>query len=66
LLIQENADPTVQMDISRFFGSLVPESDPYLHSAEGGDDMPAHIRSALTQSTLGIPVVGGKPALGTR
>jgi secondary thiamine-phosphate synthase enzyme len=65
LLIQENADPMVQMDISRFFASLVPESGPYLHSPEGGDDMPAHIRSALTQSTLGIPVADGEPVLGT-
>ena len=66
LLIQENADPDVQGDLDRFFARLVPEGDPlYRHTAEGPDDMPAHVRSALTQTQLGIPVSDGRPALGT-
>jgi secondary thiamine-phosphate synthase enzyme len=70
LLIQENAGPVVDMDVGRFFASWVPDSGPYLHAAEGGDDMPAiddmpaHIRSALRQSTPGIPG-WGRRALGT-
>ncbi len=65
LLIQENADPTVRADLEAFFRWLVPEDAGYRHSAEGPDDMPAHIRSALTQATLGVPVIGGQMALGT-
>ena len=66
LLIQENADPSVQKDLSTFFGNLVPESEElYTHTAEGADDMPAHIKAALTQSSLTIPVMDGKMLLGT-
>ncbi|HMM47577.1 MAG TPA: secondary thiamine-phosphate synthase enzyme YjbQ [Thiobacillaceae bacterium] len=66
LLIQENYDPTVQTDLERFFSRLVPEGDPiYEHVLEGADDMPAHVRAALTQTHLAIPVDGGVPLLGT-
>jgi len=66
LLIQENADPEVRADFERFFRRLVPEGDPlYRHDAEGPDDMPSHIRAALTSTTLSIPVVEGRAALGT-
>ena len=66
LLIQENYDPTVQTDLERFLSRLVPEGDPiYEHTLEGPDDMPAHVRAALTQTHLAIPVVGGKALLGT-
>ncbi len=66
LLIQENYDPTVQSDLERFLSRLVPEGDPiYEHTLEGADDMPAHVRAALTQTHLAIPVVSGSPALGT-
>lgn len=66
LLIQENYDPDVQSDLERFFSRLVPEGDPiYDHVLEGPDDMPAHVRAALTQTHLAVPVVAGKPALGT-
>ena len=65
LLIQENADPDVLKDLDRFFNRLVPDGDPlYDHQAEGPDDMPAHIRSALTQTQLSIPVRNNKLALG--
>lgn len=66
LTIQENADPDVLDDLETFFARLVPENDPrYRHTMEGPDDMPAHIRSALTQTHLAVPVVDGAPALGT-
>jgi secondary thiamine-phosphate synthase enzyme len=65
LLIQENADPDVLRDLESFFRKLVPEDDDYRHDEEGPDDMPGHIRSVLTQSSLSIPVVSGRPALGT-
>lgn len=66
LLIQENADPEVQRDFERFLDRLVPAGDPlFRHTSEGPDDMPAHVRSALTSTTLSVPVVGGAPALGT-
>ncbi|OOG27618.1 hypothetical protein B1C78_02900 [Thioalkalivibrio denitrificans] len=66
LVIQENADPDVRGDLQRFFERLVPEGDPiYRHTLEGPDDMPAHVRSALTQTQLSIPVIDGRPALGT-
>ncbi|PZM13725.1 secondary thiamine-phosphate synthase enzyme YjbQ [Rhizobium tubonense] len=70
LLIQENADPDVKADLDMFFRRLVPpSSDPSMrwvvHTAEGPDDMPAHIKSALTQVSIGIPVSGGRLALGT-
>jgi secondary thiamine-phosphate synthase enzyme len=66
LVIQENADPEVQRDMERFMDRLVPEGDRiFRHTSEGPDDMPAHVRSALTSTTLSIPVVGGAPVLGT-
>ena len=65
LLIQENADPTVRADLEAFFRWLVPENVGYRHNAEGPDDMPAHIRAALTQTQLCIPLAGGELALGT-
>ena len=66
LLIQENADPEVLRDLERFFARLVPDGDPlFEHRAEGADDMPAHVRAALTQTHLSIPVIGGEPMLGT-
>ena len=64
--IQENADPSARRDLERWLARLVPEDDPlYTHTAEGPDDMPSHIRAALTATTLSIPIVGGRPALGT-
>jgi secondary thiamine-phosphate synthase enzyme len=66
LVIQENADPDVVLDIADFFERLAPEDDPrYRHTIEGPDDMPSHIRSALTHTNLSIPVTGGRIALGT-
>lgn len=66
LLIQENADPDVQRDLEAYFEVIAPE-DPgrYIHDAEGPDDMPAHIRTALTQTQLSIPLIGGRLMLGT-
>ena len=66
LVIQENADPDVVLDLADFFERLAPENDPrYRHTLEGPDDMPSHIRSALTQTHLSIPVIGRRMALGT-
>lgn len=66
LLIQENADPDVLVDLENFFAQLVPEDNTrYIHSAEGKDDMPAHIRSALTHTSEQIPISGGRLVLGT-
>lgn len=66
LVIQENADPDVQRDLEAFLARLVPEGDPlYRHVMEGPDDMPAHVRAALTQTHLGIPVRDGRMVLGT-
>lgn len=66
LLIQENADPDVRRDLAEFFARLVPENTPWFrHTTEGPDDMPSHIRAALTSSQLSIPVRDGSPALGT-
>jgi secondary thiamine-phosphate synthase enzyme len=66
LVIQENADPQVQRDLESFLRRLVPDGDSIFgHTAEGPDDMPAHVRSALTSTTLSVPVVSGAPALGT-
>ena len=66
LLIQENADPTVKLDLESFFARLAPDGDAlYEHDMEGPDDMPAHIRSALTPVNLSIPLNGGRLALGT-
>lgn len=65
LIIQENADPDVQSDLEKFFSRLVPEGDAiYDHTTEGPDDMPAHVRAALTQTSLSIPLVDGSLALG--
>ena len=66
LLIQENADRDVLRDLETFFSQLVPDGDPrFAHTAEGPDDMPSHVRAALTQSSLSIPVDGGQMLLGT-
>jgi secondary thiamine-phosphate synthase enzyme len=66
LVIQENADPDVLGDLERFLCRLVPEGDPlYRHTDEGPDDMPAHVRAALTQTHLSIPVRAGRMVLGT-
>jgi secondary thiamine-phosphate synthase enzyme len=70
LLIQENADPDVQRDLDTFFHRLVPPADDpsmrwVVHTTEGPDDMPAHIKAALTQTSLGVPVSGGRMVLGT-
>src|SRR4051812_7560334 len=66
LLIQENADPEVQRDLERLFSRLAPDGDPiFRHTAEGEDDMPAHVRTALTTVNLSIPFERGELALGT-
>jgi secondary thiamine-phosphate synthase enzyme len=65
LLIQENADPDVLEDLANFLAKLVPESGHYLHSTEGVDDMPAHIRTALTHTSEQIPIAQGSLVLGT-
>lgn len=65
LLIGENADPTVRADMERFFERIAPEGAPYEHDLEGPDDMPAHLRAALTQTSLAVPVEGGQMLLGT-
>src|SRR5580658_10070116 len=66
LLIQENADPDVRRDLEAFFARLVRDGDPlFVHAAEGDDDMPAHIRTALTTVNLSVPVHGGNLVLGT-
>jgi secondary thiamine-phosphate synthase enzyme len=66
LLIQENADPDMRRDLERFFARLVPDGDPlFQHTIEGDDDMPAHVRTALTAVNLSIPVTSGRLALGT-
>jgi secondary thiamine-phosphate synthase enzyme len=66
LLIQENADPDVQRDLLAFFKRLVPDGDPlFIHRAVGPDDMPAHVKTELTQTTLTIPIANGAILLGT-
>lgn len=66
LTIQENADPAVRRDLEAWLNRLVPEHDPlYTHTVEGPDDMPAHIKCALTATSLAIPILGGDLALGT-
>ncbi|MEH2163106.1 MAG: secondary thiamine-phosphate synthase enzyme YjbQ [Nostoc sp.] len=65
LVIQENADPDVLVDLANFMAKLVPESDKYIHDAEGADDMPAHIRTALTHTSENIPINRGYLVLGT-
>jgi secondary thiamine-phosphate synthase enzyme len=66
LVIQENADPSARRDLERWLARLVPEDDPlYTHTTEGPDDMPSHVKAALTATSLSIPVDGGRLALGT-
>ena len=65
LVIQENYDPSVREDFETIFSKLVPEDFPYVHNMEGKDDMPAHIRSALTSTSEAIPIVDGNLSLGT-
>ena len=66
ILINENYDPDVLVDMESFFARLVPDGDPlFIHTAEGVDDMPAHVRSSLTQTSISIPLLNGKLALGT-
>jgi secondary thiamine-phosphate synthase enzyme len=65
LVIQENAAPAARRDLEAYFARLAPENGPYEHDEEGPDDMPAHLRTALTHTQLSIPVQAGKPLLGT-
>ena len=65
LLIQENAAPAARRDLEAYFARIAPENGPYEHDEEGPDDMPAHLRTALTHTQLSIPVQDGKPLLGT-
>jgi secondary thiamine-phosphate synthase enzyme len=66
LVVQENADPSARRDLERWLARLVPEDDPlYTHTLEGPDDMPAHVKAALTATSLSIPILGGRLALGT-
>ncbi len=65
LVIQENYDPSVRQDFETIFSNLAPEDFPYVHNMEGKDDMPAHIRSALTSTSEAVPVMNGKLSLGT-
>src|SRR5436305_10033213 len=65
LLIQENAAPAARRDLEAYFERLAPEGDDYEHDDEGADDMPAHLRTALTATQLSIPVADGRPVLGT-
>lgn len=66
LVIQENADPDVRRDLEAFFSRLVPDGDSlYVHTFEGDDDMPAHVRTALTLTNVSLPVHSGRPVLGT-
>jgi secondary thiamine-phosphate synthase enzyme len=65
-VIQENADPDVQRDLVAFYKRLVPDGDSlFIHTVEGPDDMPAHVKAALTQTSISIPVLDGVPVLGT-
>ncbi len=66
LLIQENADPSARHDLEKWLLRFVPENDPlYTHTDEGPDDMPSHIKAALTATSLSVPIIGGRLALGT-
>jgi secondary thiamine-phosphate synthase enzyme len=66
LVIQENADPSARKDLERWLARLVPENDPlYTHTQEGPDDMPSHVKAALTATSLSIPILDGKLGLGT-
>ena len=65
-MIQENADPSARADLEMYFGKIAPENDPdYTHTLEGPDDMPAHLRAALTNTSETIPLVNGRLGLGT-
>src|SRR3954447_7289424 len=65
LVIQENAAPAARRDLEAYFARIAPEGGPYEHDDEGPDDMPAHLRSALTQTQLSVPIKSGQPVLGT-
>lgn len=66
LIVSENADPSVRRDLEAFAARLVPDGDPiFSHDAEGDDDMPAHVRTVLTQTSIGVPIAAGRLALGT-
>ncbi len=65
LLIQENAAPAARRDLERWIARIAPESGSYEHDDEGADDMPAHLRAAITATSIGVPVAGGAPLLGT-
>ncbi len=66
LIVCENADPSVRADLEAFVARLVPDGDPrFTHDAEGDDDMPAHVRSVLTQTSIGVPIANGRLVLGT-
>lgn len=65
LTISENADPDVQLDLESSMNSIVPEDLPYVHTSEGPDDMPAHVKSSLLGSSVTVPIMGGQLALGT-
>jgi secondary thiamine-phosphate synthase enzyme len=66
LIIQENADPSARRDLEAWLNRLVPENDPlYTHTTEGPDDMPAHVKAALTAVSISIPIIEGRLALGT-
>ncbi len=66
LIVSENADPDVRRDLEAFLARLVPDGDPlFVHTAEGDDDMPAHVRSVLTQTSIGIPIADGRLVFGT-
>jgi secondary thiamine-phosphate synthase enzyme len=66
LIVQENADPSAKRDLEAWLNRLVPENDPlFTHDAEGPDDMPAHVKAALTATSISIPIIGGRLALGT-
>jgi secondary thiamine-phosphate synthase enzyme len=66
VVVQENADPSAKRDLEAWLDRLVPEDDPlYTHTIEGPDDIPSHIKAALTATSLGIPILGGRLALGT-
>ncbi len=65
LLIQENADPTVRVDLQAYFDRIAPDAGPYQHDSEGPDDMPAHLKTALTQVQLSVPILNSTLALGT-
>lgn len=66
IIIQENADPSARRDLESWLNRLVPENDPlYTHTSEGPDDMPAHIKAALTATSVSIPILNGRLALGT-